>query len=204
MYSAVYGLRSVSDQTRFESRSSPRCKNFQASSVIGCTLSVSQESSSGRFLSARAVAASASMFASCRQPGHDGNWHCVTGAPHCLRRFGCRRRDVAATSGFGETKSFGRKAKIKFRQTGQQNADLWDHSIKIVAWNRESCHARVCRPPTRLAIAVREGGQLRGRAAIDAGESDQRDRRGARLGRGENLGFLCWKGDVGTLVAGTD
>jgi hypothetical protein len=50
MYSDVYGLPSVSVQTMSESRSSPRCRNFEASSVIGCTLSASPEDLSGRFL----------------------------------------------------------------------------------------------------------------------------------------------------------
>jgi hypothetical protein len=73
MYSAVYWLPSVCDPVSSESRSSPRCKNFQAGSVIGCTLSVSPESSSGLFLPARAVAASASMSASCRRVHHGGS-----------------------------------------------------------------------------------------------------------------------------------
>jgi len=73
MYSDVYGLLSVSDRTRSESRSFLRCGKFLASSATGCALWASLGNSNGRFLSARAVAASASMFASCRRLVHDGS-----------------------------------------------------------------------------------------------------------------------------------
>lgn len=58
---------------------------------------------------------------------------------------------------------------------------------------------RECAPPARAAGHRRaaKGGQLRVHAAIDAGEPDQGDRRGARLGRGEEPPISVRDGERG-------